>query len=327
MTEPSATPSLSTAIVAWEPGLELVQCVRSLAAARTAAGLDVELVVVDNASREFPAAEVRAAWPGVTIIRNGTNRGFGPAANQAVVAAHGEIVLLLNPDTRAVDEPFGQLLAAFSQHPEAVAVAPRLLVDDPSVRQNLRVHQLRRLPTLGHVAREMLLIDRAVPGNRWLTRDRYLDRDQKQPFEVEQPAAAALAVRRDVFLRLGGFDEAFVPAWFEDVDLCARLLNEGSILYWPTSRFMHSGGAAARTLGFDAFLPIYHRNALVYWRKHHGQAVGAAYRAFVAVGMVLRLLVVPFSRAPAAKGTAARGYARVLRGVAGLGWRLPRRSP
>ena len=323
MTEPSATPSLSTVIVAWEPGPELVQCVRSLAAARAAAGLDVELVVVDNASREFPAAEVLATWPGATLIRNATNRGFGPAANQGVAAAHGNIVLLLNPDTRAVDEPFGPLLAAFSEHPGAVAVTPRLLVDDPSVRQNLRVHQLRRLPTLEHVAREMLLIDRALPHNRWLARDRYLDRDQGQPFEVEQPAAAALAVRHGVFVRLGGFDEAFVPAWFEDVDLCARLLREGSILYWPASRFAHTGGTAARTLGYDVFLPVYHLNALRYWRKHHGPAVGAAYRAIIAVGMVLRLLVLPFSPAPARKRTAACAYARVLRGAAGFGWRLP----
>ena len=326
MTEPPATPSLSTVIVAWESNPELVRCVRSLAAARAAAGLDVELVVVDNASREFPAAQVDAAWPGAAIIRNGNNRGYGPAANQGVVAAHGEIVLLLNPDTRAVDEPFGQLLAAFSQHPEAVAVAPRLLEDAARGRQAFRVHQLRHLPTLANVAREMLLVDHALPRNHWLARDWYLDRDSGQSFEVEQPAAAALAVRRDVFLRLGGFDEAFVPAWFEDVDLCARLLNEGSILYWATSRFMHSGGAAAQTLGFDAFVSFYHRNALLYWRKHHGPASEIVYRALVAAGMLLRLLVLPFSQAQAPRRTAAGAYTRVLRGVAGLGWCLPATS-
>jgi GT2 family glycosyltransferase len=320
MTEPSATPSLSTVIVAWEPGPELVQCVRSLAAARAAAGLDVELVVVDNASREFPAAEVLAAWPGATLMRNGTNRGFGPAANQGVAAAHGNIVLLLNPDTRAVDEPFGPLLAAFSEHPGAVAVAPRLLVDDPSVRQNLRVHQLRRLPTLGHAARQMLLFDRAFPRNRWLARDRYLDRDQGQPFEVEQPAAAALAVRREAFLGVGGFDETFIPAWFEDVDLCARLLQQGRILYWPASRFVHEGGAAAAALGYGQFLPIYYGNAIRFWRKHHGVWAALAYRSLVCMGMVLRLLAVPLgARVPASRSQAVIAYSRVLHKAAGLG--------
>jgi N-acetylglucosaminyl-diphospho-decaprenol L-rhamnosyltransferase len=322
VTGPTETPRLSIVIVSWESGPDLVQCVQSLAAAREAGRLQraIELVVVDNASREFPGPEVTVAWPGATVIRNPSNRGFGPAANQGVAAAHGDIVLLLNPDTRAVDEPLTPLLAAFSEHAGTVAIAPRLLEDRPPGGKDLCVHQLRRLPTLGHVAREMLLVDRAFPRNRWLARDRYLDRDQGQPFEVQQPAGAALAVRREAFVRLGGFDERFVPAWFEDVDLCTRLLPLGKILYWPASQFAHTGGTAARKLGYDEFLPIYHRNALRYWRKHHGRAASTAYRALVAAGMLLRLLVLPFSQAPASKRTAARAYTRVLRGVAGFGW-------
>jgi N-acetylglucosaminyl-diphospho-decaprenol L-rhamnosyltransferase len=317
------TPSISVVIVTWESGADLVECVRSLAGARTVADPSSELIVVDNGSRESAAAEVTAAWPDATVIRNPSNRGFGPAANQGVAAARGEIVLLLNPDTRAVGDPLVPLLAAFSENPGAVAVAPRLLEGDPVPGNGFRVHQLRHLPTLGHVAREMLLIDRAFPRNRWLARDRYLDRDQGQPFKVEQPAAAALAVRRDAFLRLGGFDERFVPAWFEDVDLCARLRSLGTILYWPESRFAHAGGAAAAALGYDYFLPIYYRNAIRFWRKHHGPAAEATYRALAAVGMILRLAVLPIAPAPAAKRTAARAYARVLRGTTGFGWRLP----
>ena len=320
MTRTPGRPSLSVVIVSWESGADLVECVRSLADVCSVVDPSPELIVVDNASREFPTPEVTAAWPDATVIRNQSNRGFGPAANQGVAAAHGEIVLLLNPDTRAVGDPLVPLLAAFSENPGAVAVAPRLLEDESSGRQDLRVHQLRRLPTLAQAAREMLLIDRMFPRNRWLARDRYLDREQGQPFEVEQPAAAALAVRRDAFLRLGGFDERFVPAWFEDVDLCARLLTLGTILYWPASRFVHEGGAAATALGYDQFLPIYHRNALRYWGKHRGSAAVTAYRALAAVGMVLRLVVLPFAPAPAAKRTAARAYARVLRGIVGLGW-------
>jgi GT2 family glycosyltransferase len=310
-------PALSIVIVAWEAGQDLVDCVRSLAEASPAVEPAPELIVVDNGSRDFPAAEVAAAWPDATLLRNETNRGFGPAANQGVAAAHGDIALLLNPDTRALGKPLEPLLAAFSEHPKAVAIAPRLL---ESEALGLRVRQLRHLPTLGHTFREMLLVNRAFPRNRWLARDWYLDRDQDQPFEVEQPAAAALAIRRDVFVRLGGFDEAFVPAWFEDVDLCARLSREGAILYWPDSRFEHSGAVAAHMLGYDVFLPIYYRNAARFLRKHHGQAVSGAFRVLLGLGMVLRLLALPFSPVPAARRTAARAYACVLRSVVGFGW-------
>jgi len=306
--------------------VDVVECVRSLAAAGAPGHVSPELIVVDNGSREPSVGPIKENWPGASVIVNDSNRGFGPAANQGAAAARGDFVLFLNPDTRAVDAPLTQLLAAFANRSDAVAVAPRLLESDPSPEHGLRVPQLRRLPTLAHVAREMFLIDRAFPRSRWLARDRYLDRDQGEPFEVEQPAAAALAVRREAFLGIGGFDERFVPAWFEDVDLCARLLRVGPILYWPASCFVHRGGAAAAALGYDQFLPIHYRNAIRFWRKHHGVWAALAYRALVCAGMLLRLGVLPFSPAPAPKRTAARAYARVLRGAAGLGWNIDARA-
>lgn len=326
MTDLRETPLLSIVIVSWESGPDLLECVRSLAAASEEGRLEsaIELVVVDNASREFEPGAVRPLWPGAQIQVNESNRGFGPAANQGVALARGEIVLFLNPDTRAVDDPFTPLLRAFANHPEPVAVAPRLLESRPGGHEPQEMFQLRRLPSWPQALRELLLIDKAFPRSRALMRERYADLDREQPFEVEQPAAAALAVRREAFTRIGGFDEAFVPAWFEDVDLCTRLLPLGKILYWPASRFVHGGGVAARTLGYDVFLPIHYRNAHRYWRKHRGAGAAVGYRVLVAVGMALRLLVLPLRPAPPRpRAEAARAYLRALRWAAGLGGRLP----
>ena len=103
---------------------------------------------------------------------------------------------------------------------------------------------------------------------------------------MEQAAAAALAVRADVFARLGGFDERFVPAWYEDVDLCERLGREGKILYLPDARFRHRGGESASRLGYDRFLPIFYRNALRYRDAPlRPGARRAGYRALLAAGM------------------------------------------
>ena len=110
MTRIPGKPSLSVVIVSWESGADLVECVRSLAGACSVVDPSPELIVVDNASREFPAAEIAATWAGATLIRNETNRGFGPAANQGVAAARSTVILFLNPDTRAVDDPFTPLL-------------------------------------------------------------------------------------------------------------------------------------------------------------------------------------------------------------------------
>jgi hypothetical protein len=315
MPQASAESSLSIVIVSWQCGQELAACVESLAAARRRCRVGaspIELIVVDNASDAFDAHAVTSHWPDATIVHNDANRGFGPAANQGAALACGENVLFLNPDTRALDDALTPLCEAFATHPNVVAVAPRLFDETPGDEPQERF-QLRRLPTWRQALRELLLIDRAFPGNAGLRRDRYLDCDRDAPFEVEQPAAAALAVRRDAFAGIGGFDERFVPAWFEDVDLCARLRGQGAILYWPASRFLHGGRTARETLGYDRFLPIYHRNAIRYWRKQHGAMAAFTFRLLVAAGMVLRLVALPLlGRLQLARRTLATAYLRVL---------------
>jgi N-acetylglucosaminyl-diphospho-decaprenol L-rhamnosyltransferase len=307
----------SVVLVTWNSEGDLAGCVGALAAARArlARPEDVELLVVDNASEDFREEDVRASWKEARIERLDRNLGFGPAANRAASAARGEILLFVNPDTRACGDPFSAIAAAFDADPARVAVAPRLLpAPEPgAASESQEEFQLRRFPTLASSARELLLLDRAFPLSRPRRRERYLDRDRGEAFEVEQPAAAALAVRRDVFARVGGFDETFVPAWWEDVDLCRRLAAEGKILYEPAARFSHAGGRAMRTLGYARFLPIYHRNAIRYWRKHEGRTRAAAYRLLAACGFLLRLALLPWRRSdPRPKRESARAYLGAL---------------
>ncbi len=316
MTTPG--PSFSIVIVSWNSPEELLACAASLAAVRQAGprgGDALELVVVDNASAEFPRERLLSIWSGALVAVNPANIGFGAAANQGARMATGDALLFLNPDTRAVDDPFTGLAEGFALHPEAVALAPRLVDETPPAGddETQEEFQLRHLPTWSQAARELLLWDKLFPHSRALRRDRYLDRDRDTPFRVEQPAAAALAVRRDAFLAVGGFDERYFPAWFEDVDLCASLASRGSILYWPSSRFLHAGRVSLERLGYDRFLPIYYRNAIRYWRKRHGRAAAGLFRALLALGMTLRLALLPFRPSvPRPRQEAARAYLRTL---------------
>ena len=323
--------TISIVVVSWNSGGDLEDCVASLAAARRSPGADagkIELVVVDNHSDFFPEKEIRAAWPDARLAILGENLGFGPAANHGAAHARGEIVLFLNPDTRAVEAPFERLSKAFEEHAEWVAVAPRLLDELSSPRseptplptpprvgegETQSEFQLRRLPTLASALRELLLIDRAFPRNRGRIRDRYLDRERETSFEVEQPAAAALAVRKSAFDSIAGFDKRFVPAWWEDVDLCRRLLEKGKIVYLPEAKFRHAGGRAMRRLGYDRFLPIYYGNALAYWRKTFSRGSVGSFRLALAAGMLLRIALLPFRRSdPRPKRESLRAYLGAL---------------
>ena len=320
--------------VSWRDGSNVEEAVASLAQARARMPAPVpriSLVVVDNGAGEqggggVSAARIETLWPGAVVLANASNRGLGPASNQAARSAGGDVLLFVNPDARAEDDPFTPIARAFEADPRIVAVAPRLVESDgsavsgsvlllsPPGREAQATFQLRRLPTLSNDARELLLIDHVSPNNPGRRRARYANSNRDAAFAVEQAAAAALAVQRSAFEEIGGFDEAFVPAWYEDVDLCARLSREGVILYVPTARFRHRGGESASRLGYDRFLPMFYENALRYRRIRYGLPARLAYRALLAGGMLLRLALLPLRPVvPRPRGEAARAYARVLR--------------
>lgn len=319
---------IAVIVVSWNDTEELYAAVSSLAAARAAVpdgGPRISLTVVVNGATDVRREELLSRWAGASVVFNAENRGFGPAANQGAAHATAPVLLFLNPDTRAEGDPFSELARGFRAHPEAVALAPRLVDSDgggsarsdrlsPPGREDQFTFQLRGLPTLLSDARELLLWDHLFPNNRGRRAFRYADRDREASFEVEQVAGAALAVRADAFRRLGGFAEEFIPAWFEDVDLCARLAPLGKIRYWPAARFRHRGGVSSQSLGYERFLPIYYRNALRYRRRHYGWLSRTAHRVLLVKGLLLRLAVLPLRRDdPRPKGESARAYLAALR--------------
>ncbi|CAN5672099.1 glycosyltransferase family 2 protein [soil metagenome] len=317
----SVAPSVTAVYVSWRDTELLLESIAHLAASSPGAeeappdrSPALSLVVVVNEARGSEAEQIERTWPGATVIANQANRGFGPAANLGAAAAPGEVLLFLNPDTRAVSDLASEVVRAFRESPSAVAVAPRLEDADGGRGEGQHEFQLRRLPTLAADARDLLLVDRLLPGNRWRRRDRYLDADRERPFPVEQAAAAGLAVRRSAFQAVGGFDERFVPAWWEDVDLCLRLRKAGDILFWPSARLEHIGGVSADALGEAGFLRAYYQNALRYRAKHYGMPVSVAYRALLVVGMLLRAVA---SLVPSARRGRLRdsvdGYVSVIR--------------
>ena len=132
---------------------------------------------------------------------------------------------------------------------------------------------------------------------------------------VAAVTAACLVVERSKFEAVGGFDETFHPAWFEDVDLAQRLRSQGlPLLYWPSAVFRHGLGSSVPRLGYGEFLSIYYRNLLRYLAKHHGKLWVFAARGTLAIGMGLRLLAVPLfkPRRARSRAEATRALLRVL---------------
>jgi GT2 family glycosyltransferase len=274
-----------------------------------------ELVVVDNGPFGDPAGG--AVWERVRerarVVTAGRNLGFGGGANAGAREARGEVLLVLNPDARPEAGALAALADGLARHPEAAGLAPRLLGEDGAGQW---AWQLRSLPG----AAQLLLQALGVPA---------VPEAAAEPAAgaaVEQPAAAALALRREAWGAAGGFDPAFHPAWFEDVDLAARLRAGGRrVLYWPAAVFRHGLGGTVAQLGYGRFLWAYQRNLVRYLGKHHGRAAAALARAIVPAAALVRLVLLPLRRPrrAASRGDAARGLLAVALGAL-TNWRRPR---
>ena len=303
-------PRVLVAIVSWNSAAHLPAAIRSVPSG-------VPVVVVDNASTDGSAEAARAA--GARVVEAGANLGFGPACNLAAKeGGPSETIFFLNPDAALVDgtSALAALLEALDVDPGVAAVAPRL----EGAGQEL--FQLRRLPHAGSIVREAFLFDRLFPSNPWRLRDRYLDRPRNEGFDVEQPAAAALLVRRADFEAVGGFDPAFAPAWFEDVDLCAKLLERRHrIRYVPSAVATHVGGVAMDSRAWSDFRPLYVRNERRYLARHASLPLRALAWAATFSGALLRLVLIPFVGGDHPRAESARAQVRVIRGLLGLGWR------
>ncbi len=247
-------------VVRWRGGDEVRACLASILAhgGQRLAGI----VLVDSGSGDGGAERLAAEFPAVRVVALEKNLGFAHAANRGTAASGEERLLLLNPDTELLPGSLDALSEGLDRRPATAGTVPLLEGADGASQHRW---QLRRLPSAFRLAtgRSGAPAFAATPT-------------AEQP--VAQPAAAAWLVRRSVWQALGGFDEVFAPAWWEDVDFCARLeerraagsfpATEGFVVQ-PAARILHHGGSSVASLGDEAFLTAYHRNLALYIARHH----------------------------------------------------------
>lgn len=307
-------PDVSIVIVTWNSGRWIERCLAAIGAACD--GVRYEVLIHDNASSDDTLARVGergAAGGEQTVITCDSNVGFGAGINRSLAHARGRYLFLLNPDCELAPHALQELRDFLDAHPNATGAAP-LLSDEGGDPQ--REFQLRRLPTLRSLASEILLLDKLFPANGTVAHHRYRELELKEPSRIEQPAAAALLLRREVFDEVGTFDEQFSPAWFEDVDYCRRLAAQGKTIYVvPAAKARHYGGASLEHVPFERFTDVFYGNMWRYARKWLKPGHAEALRWVIIVGMILRLgaAVAGLAHPEVGRGRALRAYANVLK--------------
>ena len=197
-------------VVNWNGGEQNLECLESL----VRQGLSsAEIVFVDNGSTDGSREAVERRFPGLVLVRNRENLGFGEGANQGAreaLARDAALVFFVNNDVRLPDGALAQLEDALARSPELGIVGPRVLYkDEPGIvwcaggmltwKQNLST-------LLGH---------KEPDGPRW-----------RESRDVDYVAGCALLARRTVLEKVGLFDARYF-AYMEDVDLCLRAKRAG----------------------------------------------------------------------------------------------------
>ena len=252
-------PRLSIVIVTFNSAKDIDACLASLTSQSPA--VDLETVVVDNASSDGTAAAVRGRWPGVRVLESGRNLGFAGGSNLGIRQTFGELVLLLNPDTIVRPGALATLIGALDARTDAAAAGPRLI--DAQGRAELSFGRM-----IGPLAefRQKLLVtghDRGVP-----LVSRYVERLTRYPREADWVSGACLMVRRADVEAVGLLDERYFM-YAEDVDLCAAIRARGRrVLFVPGSEVVHHRGRSVASRPRVTEM-AYRRSQLAFYAKHH----------------------------------------------------------
>lgn len=195
----------------------------------TCAGLPVEVILVDDGSTDA-TRNVEDHWPGLRVVRHAEPLGYARACEAGVAVAQGEYLVLLNNDTEPAGRWLEELHLPFLAFEAVGATGSRLVSPDARLQD-----------AGGIVRRDGSAANLGTGGNP-------ADPAWNYTRHADYLSGAALMVSRAAWNRVGGFDPAFRPAYYEDTDLAFRLREAGfATLYAPKSLVVHLGGASHGT--------------------------------------------------------------------------------
>jgi hypothetical protein len=277
-------PDLSICIVNWNTREDLEQALASIL--HPDPGTGIQVVVVDNASDDGSADMVCGRFPTVTLVESRENLGFARGYNRAASESRGRHLLILNPDTLVHRGALAKLTAYLDAHPEAGAIGPRLLNTDGSLQ-----FSCRRFPTPLAALFRNTILGRLVGPDRF-TRDYLMsDWDHSSPRAVDWISGAAMGIRREVWEKVGGFDEGFFM-YAEDMDWCLRARQAGyEVHYVPDAVITHRIGRSSDQRPV-AMLIQFHRSMARFYRKHYAQRWPRGLRWLPVAGIWLRAALI-----------------------------------
>ncbi|MCA2005282.1 MAG: glycosyltransferase [Ignavibacterium sp.] len=225
--------------------------------------LSTEIFVVDNASDDGSVEMIREKFPEVKLIANEKNLGFGKANNLALKEANGKFLLLINPDTLVAEDTFSKLIEFFESHPDAGMVGCKILNPDGTLQLACR----RSFPGPWTSFTKVTGLSSLFPKSKLFARYNLTYLDENQTYEVDAISGSFMMMRKEVYDKVGGFDEQFFM-YGEDLDLCYRIQKAGyKIYYVHSTQIIHYKGESTKRSSLDETKVFY--DAMHLFVKKH----------------------------------------------------------
>jgi GT2 family glycosyltransferase len=298
---PDTAPIFSVVVVSYNCQEPLRACLRSLDDERMLTPLEV--VVVDNDSRDDTAYAVASEFPWVKLVVNRTNAGFAHAINEGVRFTGGEYVLLLNPDTVVPAGAIGRLIGELERRPSVGMLGCKLVRPDGSFDHACK----RGFPTVLSALYYFSGLAARFPDSSRFAQYTAAQLGIDETGTVDAINGAFMLVRRSAAEEVGELDERYW-LWAEDLDWCQRFWESGwEVLYWPEVEVIHLKSASVgehRSLRLNF---AFHRSIWLFYKKHHAPHRSAVLTALVALGLWSKFVTSAMSNALRARRARATG--------------------
>ncbi|MEM7112400.1 MAG: glycosyltransferase family 2 protein [Chloroflexota bacterium] len=266
---------LSVIIVSYNTKQLLDDCLRSLEAAQKPAG-GMEIIVVDNASRDGSQALVRESYPDALLVANDENLGFSAANNRGTAVSTGRYLLFLNSDTVVSPESLTQPLAYLQQNPDVGAITVKLIY--PNGKRDPDNH--RGFPTPWNAICHFSGLSRLFPQQPLFNDYFQSYKNFDEIHDVPVIAGSFMMMPTPLCQKLNGWDETYF-FYGEDIDFCYRIHEAGyRIVYYPKVEVLHYKGASSGLRKESAKIAKPPKETRIRVAKESVRAMQVFYRKF-----------------------------------------------
>jgi hypothetical protein len=278
---------LSIIIVNWNSAHYVMKCLPTIYSETK--GLELEIIVVDNASYDDCEQIIKNEFPDVIFVQSNENVGFAKANNLGFKYSSGKTLLFLNPDTEVIGSAFNQMFSFLQSTPDAGAAGCKLLNSDLSLQTSC----VQPYPTILNQVLNIEYLKRQCPKLK-LWGIMPLFGKNNTPTKVGAVSGACLMIKKKIFEQIGTFSTDYFM-YSEDIDLCYKVWKNGwNIYYVPTVKVIHHGGTSSSQNSVSSFSSVMiHESRWRFFRKTKSEIYSQAYRlamlssSFIRIGMLL----------------------------------------